>query len=101
MRWLLLACTLVSLLLAGCSHEDGAGPDTYRLSGTLTDGFDADDETDLRLRAGQRDAEVVIRESSPPGFDVEPLDITQCENLSLELEQTDYVQQVEECRMLP
>lgn len=101
MRWLLFACMGAALLLAGCSHEDRAGPDTYRLSGTLTEDFDSDDETDLDQRAGQRGAQVVIRESSPPQFDIEPLETSQCENLALELGQADYVQQVGECTVLP
>ncbi len=97
MRFTMLGLVLLALLLAGCSHEDRAGPDSNYLTGTVTEDFDEDDQADLRQRATQRGGELQIMESSPQEFDIRPLTVSECDNLALELTQVEYVAEVGEC----
>lgn len=97
MRFAMLGLALLALLLAGCSHEDRAGPDSNYLTGTVAEDFDEDDQADLRQRATQRGGELQIMERSPEQFDIRPLAVSECDNLALELSQVDYVAEVGEC----
>jgi hypothetical protein len=100
MRLVLAAAIVLSMLLAGCYHEERWAPDTYRLGGVLAEGFSDEDRDDLMRRAAQRNAEVVFMESFPMQFDIRPLLESDCDNLRLELDGLDYVTSVDDCAVL-
>lgn len=101
MRTLAPALVLLAVLLAGCAHEDRAGPDDQRLGGTLTEDVDDEGRADLQRRAEQRGATLNIMESFPEQFDIRPFSPSECDNLALELSQLDYIAEVGECRPIP
>lgn len=100
MRFRIFGLAFLALLLAGCAHEDQAGPDDRYLAGTLTEDFDGGDREDLDRRATQRGGELSLMESFPQQFDIRPLTVSECDHLALELSQVDYVAEVGECRAL-